>query len=1035
MNQTLKALSEVIKQYPLDEKLLFVPSYSIGHQIGESLARSGASWINLRISTPLGYAQGLLAHELAGADIRLADENEELLIVEKLYKENPKSKEGRQYFEAAEEISGILKCLTGSLRELKMAGVEKEDIDPGAFINPQKAKDLIWLYRRFDQHLKQNRLIDQAGLLKMATQRLEKDHAPLSDRIVIVLSDFPFTNIEKNLINLVGGKDLVVVPQSQPVSLEIPVGFFQPPAIDKKKVGRNIRSNMELLPWLFNPETAPGPLNDQTVSIFSALGESNEVREVFRRILKLGIPFDDVELLVTALDPYISVIHEIAQSLDVPVTFSSGIPISYSRPGKALLLYLQWQEEDFSESSLRRLLSGGYLDFDHFEKEQESPSFGKAASFLREAAVGWGKERYIKQLNILAESYQSRAKEMMEEGEETKARWIEAEARKVGWLARYIEAILGTLPKPDPECSLETKAFFGGCLSFVARFCRTVSEIDGGAKSTIKETLQSLIQGPSFHLPSVEISDRLREIVSGMTIASSLPQPGSVHVAHYSSGGYSGRPNTFILGLDQSRFPGALLQDPVLLDKERGGLKKGMVLSHQRLYQNTYSMARVLGSVEGRVTLGYSCRDLKEDREIFPSHVLLNVYRLISGDRKADYGVLINSLGAPSGFIPRPDDIPLNDWEWWLKKIENPYGEDSVLACYPNLQEGERAEKERAKEVFGEYDGFILSARGVTDPANRETILSCKRLEELARCPYAFFIRYLLGIEPLEEREKDMSRWLHPLERGELLHEVFRRFMEEVKARGERPSLKKHFELLNRIASEEIEHWKEKVPLSSELAYQREVEDLNQTLQIFLKDEEERSTSIEPCLFELSFGISREAGGNASTEEPVAIRLKGAGDFRLRGKIDRIDQAKEHQYEVWDYKTGSTWGYSEESCLNRGKQLQHALYAIVAETLLRKSVDKKAKVVRSGYSFPTPKGNGTRYGWNEVPEEELSEVLGNLFQLLREGMFPATYDGDMCKFCDYPKICGGKEVAVGRVNMKMEQDQKIKPLKRLKEYE
>ena len=51
MNSTLVVLSEIIKQYPMDEKLLFVPSYSIGHQIGESLSRSGTSWINLKVKT------------------------------------------------------------------------------------------------------------------------------------------------------------------------------------------------------------------------------------------------------------------------------------------------------------------------------------------------------------------------------------------------------------------------------------------------------------------------------------------------------------------------------------------------------------------------------------------------------------------------------------------------------------------------------------------------------------------------------------------------------------------------------------------------------------------------------------------------------------------------------------------------------------------------------------------------------------------------------------------------------------------------
>ena len=40
MNKTIQALSEAIKEDPLNEKLLFVPSYSIGHQLGENLARS-----------------------------------------------------------------------------------------------------------------------------------------------------------------------------------------------------------------------------------------------------------------------------------------------------------------------------------------------------------------------------------------------------------------------------------------------------------------------------------------------------------------------------------------------------------------------------------------------------------------------------------------------------------------------------------------------------------------------------------------------------------------------------------------------------------------------------------------------------------------------------------------------------------------------------------------------------------------------------------------------------------------------------------
>ncbi len=62
-------LSKVIRENPLKEKVFFVPSYSIGHQIGEFLSKSGTSWINLRATTTVGYAHGLLALGKKGTSI------------------------------------------------------------------------------------------------------------------------------------------------------------------------------------------------------------------------------------------------------------------------------------------------------------------------------------------------------------------------------------------------------------------------------------------------------------------------------------------------------------------------------------------------------------------------------------------------------------------------------------------------------------------------------------------------------------------------------------------------------------------------------------------------------------------------------------------------------------------------------------------------------------------------------------------------------------------------------------------------------
>lgn len=51
MNAAINELAEICKKNRLTEKLLFVPSYSIGHQIGEWLAKTGTPWINLRVTT------------------------------------------------------------------------------------------------------------------------------------------------------------------------------------------------------------------------------------------------------------------------------------------------------------------------------------------------------------------------------------------------------------------------------------------------------------------------------------------------------------------------------------------------------------------------------------------------------------------------------------------------------------------------------------------------------------------------------------------------------------------------------------------------------------------------------------------------------------------------------------------------------------------------------------------------------------------------------------------------------------------------
>jgi len=432
MNETIKALAEICEGHRFREKLLFVPSYSIGHQIGEYLAKSGTSWINLRMTTTTGYAQQLVSPYLGKEGIRMVNPQERLMIIEALYRGDREGNKKGTYFSNAEKMPGIIHCLGHAIHEMRMAGLDPEGIDPGAFIIREKGEELFRLLASYHDFLSGNQLIDNAGLIRLAIDRLREGEKNRIEGEVMVLSDFPLAPLEKDLIHLAGRENLIVIRHTQPVELDFPGRFFGPP---EKGISDSLepKTNIELLPWLYNPGKAPAPFKDDSVTMFHALGESNEVREVFRRIFKAGISLDDVEILVTESEPYMSLFYEIAAFLDVPATFSAGIPATYTRPGRALILYLKWQAEDFWAGHLTDLFSGGYLDMDRFGANEERPSAGRASRIIREAAIGWGRERYARCFKALEEAFIAKAHEQRVEGEEEKAGFSEDAAGKVAW--------------------------------------------------------------------------------------------------------------------------------------------------------------------------------------------------------------------------------------------------------------------------------------------------------------------------------------------------------------------------------------------------------------------------------------------------------------------------------------------------------------------------------------------------------------------------------------------------------------------------
>ena len=150
MNVTLSFLAEFLRSHVLDEKIFVVPSYQVGHQIGENLAKSGHSWVNLRFMTLPS-----LAHEVAGAELSKRKLKQitgaaSLFLVEKIFR-NLMDEGELRYLGELEISSGVVRAFRRSITALRLTGLEAKDFDAEKFIGRDKGREVILLLKRYEE--------------------------------------------------------------------------------------------------------------------------------------------------------------------------------------------------------------------------------------------------------------------------------------------------------------------------------------------------------------------------------------------------------------------------------------------------------------------------------------------------------------------------------------------------------------------------------------------------------------------------------------------------------------------------------------------------------------------------------------------------------------------------------------------------------------------------------------------------------------------------------------------------------------------
>jgi hypothetical protein len=461
MEPFVEQLKRLCAAHPTRAKWVLVPSHSIGRTLGDRLVMGGTDWANLRFITPLDIALRMGAPFLVERGIDPSEEGLGPALVMRLLL-GLESDNG--YFRPLAYQPELARALWSTITELRLAGLTSTDLKPDGFASPEKHAELQALLAAYESFLTDNKRGDRATVL--AEAMYHPDWCPIQPQDCWAeMPDTLWSPLECRLIAMMPGERIT------PEALALP-GTPMPRRLAGTSPAR-VASNAPLA-RLLAAEPVPAPQHPSTSApqhrekdtpppvFFVAGGNEAEIEEVMRRVLTSGAPLDDVEICA-ASHSLPALIWEKCLRYEWPVTMADGIPASMTRPGRALLAFAEWIEDDFAAGRLRKMLQSGDVRLraaDPSDPRTPGPSdpehpralgpFGpsQAAKLLLKAQCAWGRDTYRLALGRLARTSRTRAER--DDIPDDERKYLMERALQCDALAAWIDGIIRAVLTPEP---------------------------------------------------------------------------------------------------------------------------------------------------------------------------------------------------------------------------------------------------------------------------------------------------------------------------------------------------------------------------------------------------------------------------------------------------------------------------------------------------------------------------------------------------------------------------------------------------------
>jgi len=462
-----------------------------------------------------------------------------------------------------------------------------------------------------------------------------------------------------------------------------------------------------------------------------------------------------------------------------------------------------------------------------------------------------------------------------------------------------------------------------------------------------------------------------------------------------------------VCGMAEGAFPARRSDDTLLPDRERRVVGNDLPARGDRSGDDHRALLAVLAAADETLLL---CPrgDLRRAADRSPSRWLLDyagepevVPSFVAGLRRTAFPAHTQEY----------DTRCLLDWHDSKNRDTSRWNElDQIpgVRLRPELRRGIEMRRARMSSKLTRFDGNLSAGqlRGATlaRPDIDGTTVSASRLELWARCPHAYFMRYVLKVDPVDDADDDYR--ITPLERGSLVHRILELWLSEAIADDAVPEPRQHWPerlqaRLLELAAQECDKFAARGLVGRQLYWQHDRRQIAEDLVRFLEFDDEQRTlyNSKPAKAELGFGLPGSERGS------VSIEIRDDRFVNVRGSIDRIDNTLDGGLLVIDYKTGSAKSYEKLSVDDPtlgGKHLQLVLYGLAARTLLNIS---QAASSHGAYWFVSTKGQFQDVGYpTDDARPQVLEAVNTIIDGINDGLFPLHPDepsGQPWVSCDY----------------------------------